>query len=181
MWSSYIPRPWNTPLATKKNAYVPPSPGRKMRCKVFQEAPMWKLFAVCAASLPMIGGASVRQDANPAAEYKIPPEAIKQVNPTKPTPAGMAQAKKTYGYDCAMCHGADGGGKGELVESMKLKIPDFRDPASFKDVTDGELFYIIKNGKGDMPAEKDRAKDDAIWNLVNYIRSFAKKETPAKS
>ena len=45
-----------------------------------------------------------------------------------------------------------------------------------KNRTDGELFYITRNGKGDdMPPEGDRAKDEDIWNMVNYIRSFAKK------
>ena len=142
---------------------------------------MLKLFAVCGAWLLMIAGAWVQQAAKPAGEYKIPPEAIKQVNPIKPTAAGMAQAKKMYGYDCAMCHGAEGDGKGELVGQMKLKLTDFRDAASLKDVTDGEMFYVIKNGKGDMPPEGDRLKTDDVWNLVHYIRSLAKKEAPGKS
>jgi len=116
----------------------------------------------------------------PAAEYKIPPEAGKMVNPVKPTAASLAQGKKTYGIDCEVCHGKDGDGKGDLAADMKVKLADYRDPAALKDRTDGELFYIIKNGKGEMPSEGDRAKTDAIWNLVNYIRSFAKKETASK-
>lgn len=142
---------------------------------------MSKLLMFCGASLFTIAGELVMQQSPKPAEYKIPPEAIKEVNPIKPNPAGMTQARKTYGYDCAMCHGGDGDGKGELVEQMKLKVSDFRDTATLKDVTDGELFYIIKNGKGDMPGEGDRAKTDAIWNLVNYVRSFAKNDTAGKS
>jgi mono/diheme cytochrome c family protein len=42
-------------------------------------------------------------------------------------------------------------------------------------VSDGEIFYIIKNGKGQMSGEGDRAKPDDIWNLVIYVRSLAKK------
>jgi mono/diheme cytochrome c family protein len=115
-----------------------------------------------------------------AAEFKIPPEAVKQPNPVKPSPASVAQGKKIYGYDCAMCHGADGDGKGDLAVDMKLKVSDYRDPGALKDRTDGELFYIIKNGKGEMPPEGDRAKPDDVWNLVNFIRSLAKKEPGAK-
>jgi mono/diheme cytochrome c family protein len=77
-----------------------------------------------------------------------------------------------------MCHGKDGYGKGDVAEDMKLKISDFSDPAALKEKTDGELFYIIKNGKGQMPPEGDRVKPDALWDLVNYIRSFAKKAAP---
>jgi mono/diheme cytochrome c family protein len=113
-------------------------------------------------------------------EFKIPPEAVKQPNPVKSSPASVAQGKKIYGYDCAMCHGADGDGKGDLAVDMKLKLADYRDPAALKDRTDGELFYIIKNGKGEMTPEGDRAKPDDVWNLVNFIRSLAKKEPGAK-
>jgi hypothetical protein len=59
---------------------------------------------------------------------------------------------------------------------MKLKVSDFTDPATLKARTDGELFYVIKNGKGDMPPEGARLKSDGFWDLVNYIRWFAKKK-----
>jgi mono/diheme cytochrome c family protein len=104
----------------------------------------------------------------------MPPEAAKVPNPVKPTAASLAAGKKQYGYDCAMCHGNDGDGKGDLATDMKLKLLDYTDPAALKGMTDGELFYIIKNGKGDMPSEGDRAKPEEIWNLVNYVRSLSK-------
>ena len=85
-----------------------------------------------------------------------------------------------YEIDCEMCHGKNGDGKGDLAADMKAKLADYHDPAALKDRTDGELFYIIKNGKGEMPSEGDRAKPDAMWNLVNYIRSLAKKEPSTK-
>jgi mono/diheme cytochrome c family protein len=93
----------------------------------------------------------------------------------KPTPASLAQGKKTYGFDCALCHGKDGDGKGDLAGDMKVKLFDYHDPAALKDYTDGDLFYIIKNGKGEMTGEGDRLKTDEIWNMVNYIRSLSKK------
>jgi mono/diheme cytochrome c family protein len=116
-----------------------------------------------------------------AAEFKIPPEAAKLPNPVKPTSASLAQGKKIYGYDCALCHGKDGDGKGDLAGDMKLKLADYREPAALKDMTDGELFYIIKNGKGEMTGEAGRVKPDEIWDLVNYVRSFAKKGAAASS
>jgi len=106
-------------------------------------------------------------------DYKIPPEAANQRNPVKPSPESLARGKKIYGYDCAVCHGKDGDGKGDMTD-MK-GIPDFTDPAVQKGRTDGEWFYIIQKGKGEMPQEGDRAKSEDLWNLVNYVRSFAKK------
>ena len=108
------------------------------------------------------------------AESKIPPQDAARVNSVKPTAESLAKGKKMYGYDCAMCHGKNGDGKGDMAEDMK-NVTDFTDPAALKNRTDGELFYIIRKGKGEMPPEGDRAKDDDIWNMVNYIRSLAKK------
>lgn len=142
---------------------------------------------VVAALVLLCCAVSARQEqkapaAGAAADYKIPPEASKLPNPVKPTAASLAAGKKSYGFDCAMCHGKDGDGKGDLAEDMKLKLVDYRDPASLKNMTDGDLFYIIKNGKGDMTGEGDRSKTDEIWNLVNYVRSLAQKNftAPAK-
>jgi mono/diheme cytochrome c family protein len=110
----------------------------------------------------------------PAPEYKIPPEAAARVNPVKPTEESLAKGKKLYGFDCAMCHGNNGNGKGDMATDMK-NVTDFTNPDALKNRTDGELFYVIRNGKGEMPPEGDRAKDQDIWNMVNYIRSLAKK------
>jgi mono/diheme cytochrome c family protein len=141
---------------------------------------------IALSALVLIGPFASAQQAEkplektPASKSAIPADAAKLTNPVKPTAASTAQAKKTYGYDCAMCHGSDGDGKGDLAADMKVKLLDYRDPAALKDKTDGELFYIIKNGMGEMPSEGDRAKPDEIWNLVIYIRSFAKKEAATK-
>jgi mono/diheme cytochrome c family protein len=146
---------------------------------------MWKRVLVVFALLLAGSSTAAAQDQKPApaappAEFKIPPEAAKQPNPVKLTPESLAKGKKIYGYDCAMCHGKDGDGKGDLASSLNAKMADFRDPSSLKDRTDGELLYVIKNGKGEMPAEGDRAKGNDGWDLVNYVRSFAKKESAEK-
>jgi mono/diheme cytochrome c family protein len=119
---------------------------------------------------------SPQQPAPAPAPTAIPAEAARMVNPVKPTAESLAHAKKLYGYDCALCHGATGDGKGDAVADMKLTMKNYTDPAALKDMSDGELFYIIRNGKGQMPAEEvGRAKNDDVWNLVVLVRSFAKK------
>jgi mono/diheme cytochrome c family protein len=109
-----------------------------------------------------------------AAAFDVPLEAVHQVNPVKPTAESLTRAKKIYGYECAICHGEDGGGAGDLAKKMKAKMPDFRDPTVLKPQTDGTLYYIINKGKGEMEGEGARVKPDDTWNLVNYIRSFSK-------
>jgi cytochrome c5 len=94
---------------------------------------------------------------------------------TKSTSESMEKAKKLYGYDCAMCHGETGDGKGDLSADYAGKIKDLTDPASLKDFTDDQLLTLLKDGKGDMPPEGKRVKIDDLKALVAYVRSLAKK------
>jgi mono/diheme cytochrome c family protein len=141
---------------------------------------MLKPFLILSALIPsvlVLTGAFApppqAQESAPVAPAAIPLEAVKQVNPVKPSAESLARAKKIYGYECAMCHGEDGGGSGDLAKNMKAKMSDFRDPSALKGQTDGELYYIINKGKGEMEGEGPRVKPDDTWNLVNYLRSFS--------
>src|SRR5437588_385071 len=98
----------------------------------------------------------------------------------KTTPEGRAEARKIYGYDCAMCHGKEGDGKGDLAQDMKLELHDWRDPSTIEKMTDGELFWVVSYGRGKMVGgEVDRSPEKLRWNLVNLIRSFGKKGAAA--
>jgi len=74
-----------------------------------------------------------------------------------------------------MCHGDKGDGKGDVANDMKLTLRDYTKPDALKDLTDAQMYDIIKNGKGQMPGEGPRAKPDEIWNLIIYLRSMSKK------
>ena len=113
--------------------------------------------------------------------YNPTPEDIAKKNPVPLTPEGLAEARKLFGYHCAMCHDQNGDGKGELAATMKLELRDWRDPKSLANRTDGELFYIVTNGKGKMlGGEGDRTTEKVRWNLVHLVRSFASKEAGDK-
>ena len=124
------------------------------------------------------------KDAAPAAEPTKPTapaaESTKSAagekkNPIAATPEGLASSKKMFGYDCAMCHGATGDGKGDLVESMKLTMKDWRAPATLSGMTDAHIYELIVKGKGQMTGEGDRLPPNDVWKMVNYVRSLAKK------
>jgi len=109
------------------------------------------------------------------ASEKTAGDASKHVNPVKNSKESIAQGKKAYGFDCAMCHGKEGAGDGDLAESMHLKLRDYRDAAALKDLKDGDIYAVIMNGKGQMTGEEGRMKPEQVWNVVNYVRSLAKK------
>jgi mono/diheme cytochrome c family protein len=118
--------------------------------------------------------------AQASANLVIPQEEMKRENPVKPTEGSIADGKKLFGYQCAMCHGEKGDCKTELAETMKLKLKDWSSPDTLKEFTDGALNYIIEKGKGPMPGQEGRMRAEQKWNLVNYIRSLAKKPAEAK-
>ena len=139
--------------------------------------------------LVLVGSAGLSQEtqekkesvpAQAPANLVIPPEEVKRENPVKPTEGSIADGKKLYGYQCAMCHGEKGDGKTELAETMKLKMKDYANPEALKDFTDGTLNYIIEKGKGQMPSQEGRMSANQKWNMINYIRSLAKKPADAK-
>ena len=115
-----------------------------------------------------------------SADSKMTSEDAAKKNPVASTSEGLAEVRKLYGYNCAMCHGKTGDGKGDLAADMKLELRDWRDANTLEKVTDGELFWIISNGKGKMPGEGDRTKERVRWNFVNLVRSFAKKDAADK-
>lgn len=73
---------------------------------------------------------------------------------------------------CASCHGADGSGNTPIGKSMKLRDLG---SADVQKETDAELTAITANGKGAMPAYKDKLTADQIKQLVAFMRTLAKK------
>src|SRR5256885_7618541 len=149
---------------------------------VRKEAAMKRSFLIAAVLLLSAGvflqrnGAQETPDkAKASDDYKISAADAARVNPVKASAEGLAEARNVFGYDCAMCHGAKGGGKGEIVGSMKLEMHDWREPATLAGTTDGELFYIITKGKGKMVPEGDRVPGRLRWNLVNLGGGLAAK------
>lgn len=110
-----------------------------------------------------------------SAEAKPASDTSKKENPVKSSPTSLASGKKKYGQDCAMCHGKEGAGDGDLAEDMHLKLKDFRDAEALKNLSDPDIYSIINTGKGKMMGEEGRLKPDEIWDVVNFVRSLSKK------
>jgi cytochrome c5 len=132
------------------------------------------LLIVSFAGAFSVASGGLYQDPAPAAQ--APAAASSTVkNPVKATTESQSKAKKTYGYDCAMCHNDSGDGKSDLAKSMQMTLTDWTAPSALAGKSDGDLFEIIRKGKDKMPPEEaNRAKDDDVWNLVIYVRSLSK-------
>ncbi|QPJ63960.1 MAG: cytochrome c [Candidatus Nitrohelix vancouverensis] len=76
---------------------------------------------------------------------------------------------------CKVCHGDQGNGLGDPDFESFPPARNFACAETMKGISDGQLFWIIKNGspRTSMPAFKDLTTDEA-WSLVAYIRSFSR-------
>lgn len=76
--------------------------------------------------------------------------------------------EKLYSVNCMSCHGTPGKGN-----YLKL-VPPPGDPVTQKIQrnNDGEIFYKVTTGRGQMPSFKNVLSSTNIWNLVSYLRSF---------
>jgi mono/diheme cytochrome c family protein len=104
------------------------------------------------------------------------PEAAKVKNPVAATPESIATGKQVYTRYCATCHGINGqGGSGSDISPP---APNLTDDEWKRGSSDGEIFAVIKNGVPDLTMEPwgNRIKDEDIWNVVNFVRSLAKKK-----
>ena len=106
---------------------------------------------------------------------------ISGCEPQAPTaPAGLlasAQAQEAgralFAADCAICHGADGSGRGQRREGMSpppadLTLPPWSDTASA-----GSTYLAIREGvRGTAMAGWPMLSDEEIWQLVAHITSL---------
>src|ERR1700691_4625399 len=106
-------------------------------------------------------------------EAAIPTDAKNEQNPWKASPDVIAAGRAHWADHCATCHANDGSGNTIVGQNLYPKAPDMR-LAATQDLTDGELYYIIRNGVAltGMPAGGDPnlKRDDESWHLVVFIR-----------
>ena len=130
-------------------------------------------FVLCVAA-----GIAFGCGTNRTSEYSIPSDTARQRNPFPVTPESIERGKQLYaGAGCAICHGQYGDGKGVLARDISMNLHNWRDPSVQATFSDGELFYIMQNGKGTsrgkMPPYRDQETPEEIWETISYIRSLA--------
>ncbi|MCH8933153.1 MAG: cytochrome c [Nitrospinae bacterium] len=105
---------------------------------------------------------------------KAPSSLYKQDKTAK---ADAAAGKKIYiktakPMACLMCHGKKGDGMGKLGAALTPKPRNFKCKKTMKNVTPGQMFWIIKKGsKGTGMVPQKTLKDKDIWNVIKYIRT----------
>jgi mono/diheme cytochrome c family protein len=106
-----------------------------------------------------------------------PPDAKQAKNPLAYSSASVEMGRKLFREYCVDCHGAKGDGKGPTAHSLKRKPANLMSGPT-KALTDGEIYWRISKGDDIMPSFEKTfpLTQDQRWQLVNYVRSLAKKK-----
>jgi mono/diheme cytochrome c family protein len=83
----------------------------------------------------------------------------------------LARGRERYDIYCAVCHDANGDGKGVLYERAKVRTPTYHDDR-LRAAPDGYLFLVITNGFGLMPAYSYPIPPADRWAIVAHVRTL---------
>jgi mono/diheme cytochrome c family protein len=95
-------------------------------------------------------------------------------NPVPVTEASLANGRKHFQINCAVCHGENADGQTPNSRYGLISIPLTADIT--KNRTDGYIFGMIRNGRGTMPTY-NRIEERDRWDVVNYVRALQGKVT----
>jgi mono/diheme cytochrome c family protein len=134
---------------------------------------LWLRKALFAALLLLICILVIHWITQENKPWIVPPEYKRLKNPLTPSESNSNAARQIYVDECAQCHGDGGKGDGPEARSHYPLPADLTDPKRLANVTDGEIFYQISEGRRPMPSFKHRLTEDQRWQLVSLVRSFS--------
>jgi predicted CXXCH cytochrome family protein len=124
-------------------------------------------------------GSSARADASAVEanvaqwllHYTVPTSIRDTKNPLDAS-TGSAEVEAghaIYTQKCAICHAYDGGGKSEIGSGQYPRPPDLRSQP-VQSMSDGELFYHLKNGIRHTGMPAWTLPDRKLWQMTAYLR-----------
>jgi mono/diheme cytochrome c family protein len=86
----------------------------------------------------------------------------------------LERGRQRYVIYCQPCHDARGDGKGILFQRGNVPTASFHDEKILT-YTDGQIFDIMTNGMGLMPAYRWPIPPSDRWAIIAYIRDLERK------
>jgi predicted CXXCH cytochrome family protein len=99
----------------------------------------------------------------------VPAEAKARINPVGNDPAAIAAGGELFKQKCEVCHAYDGSGKTEIGSGEYPRPPALRS-MGVASMSDGEIFYHIRNGIRNTGMPAWQMPDRQIWQLAAFIR-----------
>jgi predicted CXXCH cytochrome family protein len=148
-----------------------------------------KTLVIAAAAIVAVGvvlgvlylralpGLSVARNAPPAIEatvatwllnHSVPAAARAMRNPLASDAAAAAAGQALFREKCESCHAYDGGGRTEIGAGTYPRPPELK--RVLPSLSDGEIFYHIRNGIRNTAMPAWSFPDREVWQLVAYVR-----------
>ena len=106
-----------------------------------------------------------------AHEWMAPEDEGKRPNPVASDMKSLERGKIIYLEHCAACHGEKIDGLKAAETGLDTDSPNLK--KRLLTHTDGDFFWKIQNGRGDMPSFKEDLTEEQTWDVINYIRNEA--------
>ena len=125
----------------------------------------------------LLPGLSVARKDPPALEttvatwllhHSVPRADKAKINPLGKDGADISAGQELFRKKCEVCHAYDGGGKTEIGSGSYPRPPALRTLVG--SLSDGEIFYHIRNGIRNTAMPAWNMPDREVWQLVSYIR-----------
>jgi len=92
-----------------------------------------------------------------------------RINPLRDDPAAIAAGQDLFRQKCEICHGYDGSGRTEIGAGQYPRPPALRG-IDIARLSDGEMFYHIRNGIRNTGMPAWSMPEAQLWQLVAYLR-----------
>ena len=94
-----------------------------------------------------------------------------ETNPFEITPRFISRGRERFQINCAPCHGPLGDGNGMTKKLGMATVANLHDPRIVR-LGDGEIFYVITNGRLTMNAYGGQVPVEDRWAIIAYLRAL---------
>ena len=100
--------------------------------------------------------------------WMAPEQKAHMENPFPADSNSIERGKEIFLQNCSACHGENAEGLDSEAVGLKKNPPNLKE--GIKMHPDGDFFWKIQEGRGDMPSFKQELRSEEIWDVINYIR-----------
>ncbi len=140
----------------------------------------WKSGVIALSVCAFVGAMAFAEEKDPTVS-RVPPDqrgaAKAMKNKFQATPENIAKGKAIFEGKgtCFNCHGVSGKGDGPAGAILNPTPRNFTNEKFHKNRTDGEMFWVIKNGSagtGMVPLIGTAITEEEAWLTIIYERTF---------
>ncbi len=136
--------------------------------------PRLKPLGILIALLGTVLAAVSAEQPGEKQKWTAPAAEARKKNPVAVNESSLAAGQKIYLKRCVGRHGKTGNGDGPNAVDLGIHPAKPSDP-ELREEADGALFWKITVGKKPMPNYGTRLSPTDRWNVINYLRTLAKR------